>query len=70
MKTFKMYLNSEKKLVCKLDGILYRVYKVGELPNKFGYILKEGSDSDGVSKWHLVNGYTLIHNSYFPGLKS
>ena len=44
----------------KVNGIKYRAYRVGELPNSFGYIYDESSESNGVSKWFNYKGLTYL----------
>ena len=44
----------------KVNGIKYRAYKVGELPDSFGFIHSETDDKDGVSKWFNYKGLTYL----------
>ena len=55
------------KTTCKLNGVDYKGYAVGDLPNSFGFIEKYlGRDEDGVDKykkgksqWFNYKGLTL-----------
>ena len=44
----------------KVNGFKYRAYKVGELPNSFGYLYDDIKESDGVSKWFNWKGLTYL----------
>jgi len=44
----------------KLNGVVYRPYKVGELPNSFGFIYNEENDQDGIRKWFNYKGLTYV----------
>ena len=44
----------------KVNGIKYRAYKVGELPNSFGYLYDDIKESDGVSEWFNWKGLTYL----------
>ena len=44
----------------KLGDVKYRPYKVGELPDSFGFIHSETNDKDGVSKWFNYKGLTYL----------
>ena len=44
----------------KLNGVGYRPYKVGELPNSFGFIYNEENDQDGIRKWFNYKGLTYV----------
>tara|TARA_R100000541_G_scaffold34156_1_gene42637 strand:- start:275 stop:454 length:180 start_codon:yes stop_codon:yes gene_type:complete len=44
----------------KLGNVIYRPYKVGELPDSFGYIFNEIEDKNGVSKWFNYKGLTYL----------
>jgi hypothetical protein len=44
----------------KVNGVKYRAYKVGELPNSFGYIYDDIKDNDGIKKWFNYKGLTYI----------
>jgi hypothetical protein len=35
-------------------------YKVGELPNSFGFLLSEDGEQEGISKWFNLNGLTYV----------
>jgi len=44
----------------KLDGVAYRPYRIGELPNSFGFIYNEENDQEGISKWFNHKGLTYV----------
>ena len=44
----------------KVNGVKYRAYKVGELPNSFGYIYDDIKDNDGITKWFNYKGLTYL----------
>ena len=44
----------------KVNGVKYRAYKIGELPNSFGYLYDDIKESDGVSKWFNWKGLTYL----------
>ena len=44
----------------KLNGVSYRPYKVGELPNSFGFIYNEENDQEGIRKWFNYKGLTYV----------
>ncbi len=44
----------------KLNGVGYRPYKAGELPNSFGFIYNEENDQEGISKWFNYKGLTYV----------
>ena len=44
----------------KLNGVAYRPYKVGELPNSFGFIYNEENDQEGIRKWFNYKGLTYV----------
>ena len=50
----------------KVNGVKYRAYKVGELPNSFGYIYDDIKESDGVSEWFNYKGLTYIKDTAHP----
>jgi len=43
-----------------LNGIAYRPYRVGELPNSFGFLSSEGGEQEGASKWFNYKGLTYL----------
>ena len=52
------------KTTCKLNGVDYKGYAVGDLPNSFGFIEKYlGRDEDGVDKYKKGKS---TWNSYVP----
>jgi len=48
------------KTTCKLNGVDYKGYAVGDLPNSFGFIYNEDKDSCGHSKWFNFKGLTWL----------
>ena len=42
----------------QLDGVIFRPYCIGDLPNNFGCI--NYGESDGVSEWFGYKGFTYI----------
>ena len=44
----------------KVNDVKYRAYKVGELPNSFGYIYDDIKDNDGITKWFNYKGLTYL----------
>ena len=48
------------KTTLKLNGLEYKGYNVGELPNSFGFIYNEDKESWGQSKWFNLNGLTWL----------
>jgi hypothetical protein len=44
----------------KVNDIKYRAYRVGELPNSFGYIYDEINESDGIKSWFNWKGLTYL----------
>ncbi len=43
-----------------VNGVGYRPYKVGELPNSFGFLSSEDGEQEGISKWFNLNGLTYV----------
>ena len=43
-----------------LNDIAYRPYRVGELPNSFGFLSSEGGEQEGASKWFNYKGLTYL----------
>ena len=50
----------------KVNDIKYRAYRVGELPNSFGYIYDDIKDSEGIKKWFNYKGLTYIKDTAHP----
>ncbi len=48
------------KTTCRLNGIDYKGYTIGELPNSFGFIYNEDKDSWGHSTWFNFKGLTWL----------
>jgi len=55
MKTIK-FLKEDR---IKLDGIVYRPYKVCNIPQNFGCVTFQ-DDKEGISEWFNYKGYTYI----------
>jgi len=49
-----------KKDYIQLGNLIYKPYKVCELPANFGYIYNEETEKAGVSEWFNYKGYTYI----------
>ena len=67
----KLNMNTIKftsKTTLKLNGISYKGYNVGELPNSFGFLYNEDTISDGCSAG--LDGYGLGHRSNLCALTS
>ena len=56
MKNIKFLKSKE----IKLDGVKYRPYLIGSLPQKFAFIYDEYEDQDGVTNWFNYKGLTYI----------
>ena len=50
----------------KVNGVKYRAYKVGELPNSFGYIYDDIKDNEGITKWFNWKGLTYLKYTAHP----
>ena len=48
------------KTTLKLNGLVYKGYAVGELPNSFGSLYNEDKDSFGHSNWFNFKGLTWL----------
>ena len=48
------------KTTCRLNGIDYKGYTIGELPNSFGFFYNEDKDSWGHSTWFNFKGLTWL----------
>ena len=46
--------------VLTLGSVKYRPYKVGELPNSFGFIYDADNDRDGINRWFNYQGLTYL----------
>ena len=47
----------------QLDGIIYRPYKVCDLPDNFGFKYDEETGKEGIGEWFNYKGYTYIFDS-------
>ena len=55
MKTIK-FLKEDR---IELDGIVYRPYKICDIPQNFGCITFQ-DEKEGISEWFNYKGYTYI----------
>ena len=55
MKTIK-FLKEDR---IELDGVVYRPYKVCDIPQNFGCITFQ-DEKEGISEWFNYKGYTYI----------
>jgi hypothetical protein len=46
----------------KLGAIHYRPYKVGELPNSFGFNYDPVGERDGITEWFNYKGLTYLRD--------
>lgn len=53
-------INHETKLRTK-----FRLFPIGELPNRFAFIYDEDNDTDGITNWFNFKGFTWINARYF-----
>ncbi len=54
------------KTTLKLNGISYKGYNVGELPNSFGFIYNKSRDQEGKSNWFNYKGLTWLEKTELP----
>ena len=54
------------KTTCKLNGVNYKGYNVGELPNSFGFFYNVDKESYGKSHWFNYKGLTFIEKTELP----
>jgi len=47
----------------QLDNLIYKPYKVCDLPANFGCITFGERDQEGVSEWFNYKGYTYLFDS-------
>jgi len=43
-----------------LNGINYRPYTIGNLPNTFAFIYNEDKDQEGINNWFNYKGLTYV----------
>jgi hypothetical protein len=55
MKTIKHL----KKDFVQLGNLIYKPYKVCDLPNNFGFNYDKENDKEGIGQWFNYRGYTL-----------
>ena len=61
----KNITSGKNKGKISLNGVLHRPFKVGELPNRFGFIYSEEKEQDGITGWFNKGGLTYIADYYF-----
>ena len=44
----------------RLDGVKYRPYLIGSLPQRFAFIYDDYEDQDGISTWFNYKGFTYV----------
>jgi hypothetical protein len=44
----------------RLDGVKYKPYLVGSLPNTFAFTYNEDKDQDGITEWFNLKGFTYV----------
>ena len=54
------------KTTLKLNGVNYKGYNVGELPNSFGFLYNSDKESYGKSHWFNFKGLTFIEKTELP----
>jgi hypothetical protein len=54
------FINNGKKI--KLNGMLYKPYMIGELPNLFAFKYDEDNDRSGIIEWFNYKGLTYIQD--------
>ena len=54
------------KTTCRLNGIDYKGYTVGELPNSFGFLYNQDKESYGKSHWFNYKGLTWLEKTELP----
>jgi len=45
------------------DGIIYRPYKVCDLPDNFGFNYDKEADKEGIGSWFNYKGYTYVYDA-------
>ncbi len=43
-----------------LNGIQYKPYTIGNLPNTFAFKYDEDKDQDGITNWFNYKGFTYV----------
>ena len=59
LQTIKFIKKDKKPII--LNGREYTPFKVGDLPNRFGYIFDLDNESEGISEWFNYKGLTYIN---------
>ena len=49
-----------KKDYVQLDNLIYKPYKICDLPNNFGFNYDRENDKEGIGEWFNYKGYTYI----------
>mgnify|MGYP006908269926 CR=1 FL=1 len=51
---------SKKSIALKLNGLVYKGYTLGNLPDKFAFIYDEDKDQQGIKEWFNYKGFTWV----------
>jgi len=54
------------KTTLKLNGVNYKSYNIGKLPNAFGFLYNEDKESYVKSHWFNNKGLTFIEKTELP----
>ena len=65
MQSIKFYKKYDTHLA-KLGDVEYKGYKVGDLPNSFGFIYNKSRDQEGKSNWFNYKGLTYVEVTEMP----
>jgi len=49
-----------KKDYLQLGNLIYKPYKICDIPANFGFIYDEENEKEGISQWFNYKGYTYI----------
>lgn len=44
----------------RLDGVKYKPYLIGSLPDTFAFTYNEAKDQDGITEWFNLKGFTYV----------
>ena len=44
----------------RLDGVKYKPYLIGNLPNTLAFTYNEDKDQDGITEWFNLKGLTYV----------
>ena len=56
MKSIKFLKSKE----IRLDGVKYKPYMIGNLPNSFAFTYNAEDDKDGITEWFNLKGLTYV----------